>query len=86
MLIVKLRCPRRESISCLEMEHEEIKDSVKDLILRSLSLGREACILTESSKMQRNSREIDGPRVFSFERGMPTSLKICLSVSKIVDQ
>lgn len=61
------------------------KDSRNDLILRSFSCGREACILTVSREMPKNSNEVEGPSVFSAERGMPTLLKICLRMLRMGD-
>jgi hypothetical protein len=72
-------------MSRFDIEGRVEKASRKDLILESFSEGREACIRTESREIPRNSNEVEGPEVFSAERGTPTSLNISLSMSRIED-
>ena len=62
-------------MSRLETDEAERKASKIYLILASLSAGRGACISTESKTMPRNSRLVEGPTVFSAERGTANSQK-----------
>lgn len=67
----------QESMSHLETVRRLRMEFIMNLTLRSFSFGREACMLTESRIMQRNSRHVEGPTVFSFESGTLNLQKTC---------
>lgn len=74
ILIAKLKCPSIERISLFVRVVNREYDLIKPQILSSLSSGRDACILTESSVIPRKSRTREGPFVFSSARGIPNLL------------
>ena len=80
--IAKLRWPRSESISHLVTPADVINASRNDLILCSFLSGRDACILSESKRITRNSIAVIGPSVFSSDKGTPLSLNTLLRVSR----
>ena len=59
-----------------------IKLEIRSVILSSFSFGRDASNLTVSRLIPRNSRDVEGPSVFSTDKGTPSSLKTDVRVAR----
>ena len=62
---------KRERSWCLVQHGARRKLDVKRLIRFSFSMGSEAWNWLVSSVIPRNSRDVEGPSVFSADRGTP---------------
>ena len=69
--MAKLRWPRGERSSCLVQHGARRKLDIKRLMRVSFSMGSEAWNWLVSSVIPRNSRDVEGPSVFSADRGTP---------------
>ena len=79
MRIAKFRCPSNDNSSRLVMT-EAPEAALRTLRTRSsLSEVNDACMVTLSRVILRNSNEVNGPTVFSTDSGTPRYPKASLS-------
>ena len=83
-LAAKLRVPMRERSSRFVQERLVFQALRAWCRSSSLSGGRRASSLSESRRMPRNSRIVEGPSSFSAARGMLSSWQMDWSVSRAV--